>query len=360
MNISDSAPGGSSSRATSGGASAAAAATGSGPGAAAATGFGPGAAAVTGSGPGAAAAVTGEAGPAPAADGCGTLTVAAVPIGRPGDASPLLAQALAQAPLVAAEDTRRLRRLAATLGVEVTGRVVSYWDAVERLRGEQLVDSLRHGQDVLLVSDAGMPAISDPGYRLVAAAAEAGARIRVLPGPSAVTAALAVSGLPSDRFCFEGFPPRKPGQRARRFAELAAESRTLVFFEAAKRIQVTLGELAAAFGPERRAVVCRELTKTHEEVRRGTLGELADWAAGGTLGEITLVVEGDHGEPRLTPADAAAEVARRVADGRPRNEAIAAVARESGLRRRDVYDAVVAARRAGPAGPSAQVRVPPA
>ncbi len=352
MNISDSAPGGSSARPTSGGASAAAAATGSGPRAAAA---------LTRSGPGATAAVTGEAGPAsPAADGCGTLTVAAVPIGRPGDASPLLAQALAEAPLVAAEDTRRLRRLAATLGVEVTGRVVSYWDAVERLRGEQLVDSLRHGHDVLLVSDAGMPAISDPGYRLVAAAAEAGARIRVLPGPSAVTAALAVSGLPSDRFCFEGFPPRKPGQRARRFAELAAEPRTLVFFEAAKRIQVTLGELAAAFGPERRAVVCRELTKTHEEVRRGTLGELADWAAGGTLGEITLVVEGDHGEPRLTPADAAAEVARLAADGRPRNEAIAAVARESGLRRRDVYDAVVASRRAGPAGPSAQARVPPA
>jgi len=282
-----------------------------------------------------------------AADGYGTLTVAAVPIGRPGDASPLLAQALAEAPLVAAEDTRRLRRLAATLGVEVTGRVISYWDGVEQRRGEQLLDSLRHGQDVLLVSDAGMPAISDPGYRLVAAAAGAGAQVRVLPGPSAVTAALAVSGLPTDRFCFEGFPPRKPGERGRRFAELAAEPRTLVFFESAKRIQVTLGELAAAFGPERRAVVCRELTKTHEEIRRGTLAGLADWAAGGTLGEITLVVEGDQGGPGLTPAEAAAEVGRRAAGGQPRNEAVAAVARESGLRRREVYDAVVAARRAG-------------
>ena len=181
--------------------------------------------------------------------GYGTLTVAAVPIGRPGDASPLLAEALAGAPLVAAEDTRRLRRLAASLGVEVTGRIISYWNAVERQRSDQLLELLAAGQDVLLVSDAGMPTISDPGYRLVTAAAEAGAPIRVLPGPSAVTAALAVSGLPTDRFCFEGFPPAKAGERARRFAALATEPRTMVFFEAAKRIQDTLGELAAAFGP---------------------------------------------------------------------------------------------------------------
>jgi 16S rRNA (cytidine1402-2'-O)-methyltransferase len=289
-----------------------------------------------------------------AAEGFGTLTVAAVPIGRPGDASPLLTQALAEAALVAAEDTRRRKRLAATLGVKVTGRVISYWDAVEQERGEQLLGSLRQGQDVLLVSDAGMPAISDPGYRLVAAAAEAGARVRVLPGPSAVTAALAVSGLPSDRFCFEGFPPRKAGERSRRFAELAAERRTLVFFEAAKRTGVTLNELAAAFGAGRRAVVCRELTKTHEEIRRGTLSELAAWAGDGLLGEVTLVVQGDPGGPRLTLAEAVAEVARRAAGGQPRTEAIAAVARESGLHRRDVYDAVVAARRGGSGGPDAQ------
>jgi 16S rRNA (cytidine1402-2'-O)-methyltransferase len=289
-----------------------------------------------------------------AADGFGTLTVAAVPIGRPGDASPLLAQALAEAPLVAAEDTRRLKRLASTLGVEVTGRVVSYWDAVERSRGGRLLDSLRQGQDVLLVSDAGMPTISDPGYRLVAAAAEAGAPVRVLPGPSAVTAALAVSGLPTDRFCFEGFPPRKRGDRARRFAELSAEPRTMVFFEAGNRAGTTLGELAGAFGPGRRAVVCRELTKTHEEIRRGTLGDLAGWAEGGLLGEVTLVVAGDPGGPRLSPAEAVAEVARRAADGQPRSEAIAGVARESGLRRRELYDAVVAARKPGPGGPDAQ------
>jgi 16S rRNA (cytidine1402-2'-O)-methyltransferase len=169
-----------------------------------------------------------------------------------------------------------------------------------------------------------------------------------------VTAALAVSGLPTDRFCFEGFPPAKAGERARRFAELAAEPRTLVFFEAAKRIQATLDELAAAFGPGRRAVVCRELTKTHEEVRRGTLSELAQWAADGTLGEITLVVGGHQGGPRITPAEAAAEVGRRAGAGQPRNEVIAAVAREYGLRRRQVYDAVLAARRAGPGEPDRQ------
>jgi 16S rRNA (cytidine1402-2'-O)-methyltransferase len=294
------------------------------------------------------------AGPPAAADGFGTLTVAAVPIGRTGDASPLLAQALAGAPLVAAEDTRRLKRLASALGVEVTGRVISYWDAVERSRGDRLLDALRQGQDVLLVSDAGMPTISDPGYRLVAAAAEAGVPVRVLPGPSAVTAALAVSGLPTDRFCFEGFPPRKRGDRVRRFAELSAEPRTLVFFEAGNRAGATLGELAGAFGPGRRAVVCRELTKTHEEIRRGTLADLAGWAEGGLLGEVTLVVAGDPGGPRLTLAEAVAEVARRAAGGQARSEATAAVARESGLRRGELYDAVVAARKPGPGGPDTQ------
>jgi 16S rRNA (cytidine1402-2'-O)-methyltransferase len=281
---------------------------------------------------------------------CGTLTVAATPIGRPGDASPLLAEALGRAPIVAAEDTRRVRRLAAALGVDLAGKVVSYYDAVERSREAGLLASLRGGQDVLLVTDAGMPAISDPGYRLVAAAAAVGARVTALPGPSAVTAALAVSGLPSDRFCFEGFPPRKAGERARRLAELATERRTLVFFESPRRVAATLGELAAAFGADRRAVVCRELTKTHEEIARGTLGELADWAAAGVLGEITLVIDGARavagGAPGRTPAeaaaDAAAEVARREADGVARKAAIAAVATEHGLRKRIVYDAVVA------------------
>ncbi len=228
----------------------------------------------------------------------GTLTVAAVPIGRPGDASPLLAHALATAPVIAAEDTRRLRKLAAALAVEPAGKVISYYEAVEQRRDPQLVEILLGGQDVLLVTDAGMPVISDPGYRLVAAAAAAGAQVTVLPGPSAVIAALAVSGLPTDRFCFEGFPPRKQGERARRLAELASEPRTMVFFESPRRLAATLADLSQAFGPDRRAVVGRELTKTHEEVRRGTLAELAGWAADGVLGEITLVVHG------ATPAGA--------------------------------------------------------
>ena len=285
------------------------------------------------------------------------LIVAATPIGRPQDASPRLAQALAGAAVVAAEDTRRARRLAAALGVEPAGRIVSYYDAVEQSRVPGLLAVLRGGDDVLLITDAGMPGVSDPGYRLVAAAAAAGVRVTVLPGPSAVTAALAVSGLPSDRFCFEGFPPRRAGDRARRFAELAAERRTLVFFESPRRLAATLAELAAAFGQDRQGVVCRELTKTHEETRRGTLGELADWAAGGTLGEVTLVIAGapagtgagpGHGGAagEVSPdaaAGLAAEVAAREAAGTPRKQAIAAVAREHGPPKRAAYDAVLAA-----------------
>lgn len=288
------------------------------------------------------------AGPAPGGP-AGTLTLAAAPIGQPGDASPRLAAALRTAPVVAAEDTRRLRRLAASLEVALAGRVVSYYEDVERARAATLLDELLAGRDVLLVTDAGMPGVSDPGYRLVAAAAAAGIRVTVLPGPSAVTAALAVSGLPSDRFCFEGFPPRRPGERGRRFAELAAERRTLIFFESPRRLGGTLAALAGAFGGARRAVVCRELTKTHEEVRRGTLAELASWAAAGSLGEITVVVEGARAA--AGPGDAgaaAAEVELRVAAGAQRNAAIAAVAKEQGLAKRELYDAVVRHRAAAP------------
>ena len=274
-----------------------------------------------------------------------TLMIAAVPIGRPDDASPRLAAALAGARIIAAEDTRRVRRLAAALGVQLTARVVSYYEEVEARRAVGLLAELQAGNDVLLVTDAGMPGVSDPGYRLVAAAAAGGIRVSVLPGPSAVTAALAVSGLPCDRFCFEGFPPRRAGERARRLAELAAEPRTIIFFESPRRLAVTLAGLAEAFGADRRAAVCRELTKTHEEVRRGTLAELADWASAGTLGEITLVVQGAAaGRVTGTAQDAAAEVAARQESGLPRNAVITAVARERGLPRRDVYDAVVRAR----------------
>jgi 16S rRNA (cytidine1402-2'-O)-methyltransferase len=241
----------------------------------------------------------------------GVLTLAAVPIGRAEDASWRLAAELAQATLIAAEDTRRVRWLASSLNIELKARVVSYYDAVEARRTAELLGELKAGRDILLVTDAGTPGISDPGYRLVAAAAAAGLRVTALPGPSAVTTALAVSGLPTDRFSFEGFPPRGKGERARRFAELADDRRTQVYFESGRRLATTLAELAASHGEDRPAVVCRELTKTHEEIKRGTLSELAAWAAlvsgadprepkkkkGGTAsgavrGEITLVVAG--------------------------------------------------------------------
>lgn len=276
----------------------------------------------------------------------GTLTVAAVPIGQPADASARLAPALQAAGLIAAEDTRRLRRLASALGVRLTGRVVSYYDDVEARRVPALLAELTAGHDVLLVTDAGMPGVSDPGYRLIAAAAAAGIRVTVLPGPSAVTTALVVSGLPSDRFVFEGFPPRRAGERARRFAELAAERRTLVFFESPRRLAATLAELAAAFGDGRRAAVCRELTKTYEEVIRGTLAELAELLRDGVLGEVTLVIEGRHAQAGQRNVDQAAElVAGREQAGEARKEAIAAVASELGVPKREVYAAVVAARR---------------
>jgi 16S rRNA (cytidine1402-2'-O)-methyltransferase len=275
----------------------------------------------------------------------GILTIAAAPIGQPADASARLAAALEAAGLIAAEDTRRVRRLADALGVRLTGRVVSYYDDVEDRRAPGLLAELAAGQDVLLITDAGMPGVSDPGYRLVAAAAQAGIRVTVLPGPSAVTTALVISGLPSDRFTFEGFPPRKAGERARRFAELAAEPRTMVFFESPRRIGATLADLAAAFGADRRAAVCRELTKTHEEVLRGSLGELAGLLAEGVLGEVTLVVAGapQRAEP-VAAADAVAEVLARVQGGASRRDAVTAVAAELGLRRRDLYAAVVSDR----------------
>ena len=278
----------------------------------------------------------------------GVLVVAGTPIGDVDDAPPALGRELAAADVVAAEDTRRVRRLAGALGVRIGGRVVSYFDGNEAARTPYLVEALRSGERVLLVSDAGMPSVSDPGYRLVEAAVAAGVRVTVVPGPSAALAALAVSGLPADRFCFEGFLPRRAGERNRRLTALAAEQRTLVFFESRHRIAATLAAMRDALGEQRRAAVCRELTKTHEEIRRGSLGELASWAAGGdVLGEITLVVAGAaDAVPAATAADAAAMVAEREAVGADRKEAIAAVAREVGLPKRVVY-AAVAARRGG-------------
>ncbi len=274
----------------------------------------------------------------------GRLILAATPLGDPGDASARLRSALAEAPVVAAEDTRRIRRLAAELEVAISGRVLSYFEGNELSRTPELLVLLAEGLDVLLVTDAGMPSVSDPGYRLVRAAVDAGIRVSCLPGPSAVTTALALSGLPADRFCFEGFLSRKPGPRRRALAGLVAERRTMVFFEAPHRIAAMLAAAAEVFGPDRPAAVCRELTKTYEEVRRGPLGELRLWAEAGVRGEITVVVQGAGPPAAAAPAELAAAVASRETAGQPRKAAIAEVAVTHGVPKREVFDAVVSQR----------------
>ncbi|MEV7222612.1 16S rRNA (cytidine(1402)-2'-O)-methyltransferase [Streptomyces sp. NPDC093681] len=278
----------------------------------------------------------------------GTLVLAGTPIGDVQDAPPRLAAELAGADVVAAEDTRRLRRLTQALGVAPAGRVVSYFEGNESARTPELVEELAGGARVLLVTDAGMPSVSDPGYRLVAAAVERGVRVTAVPGPSAVLTALALSGLPVDRFCFEGFLPRKAGERLTRLREVAEERRTLVYFEAPHRLDDTLAAMAEVFGADRRAAVCRELTKTYEEVRRGGLGELAEWAGEGVRGEITLVVEGapDKGAAEVDAGELVRRVRVREEAGERRKEAIAAVAAQAGVPKREVFDAVVAAKNA--------------
>lgn len=267
-------------------------------------------------------------------------------MGNIRDASPRLLEALQTADVVAAEDTRRLRALAFALQVKVTGKVVSFYDAVETARLPGLIAALHEGKTVLLVTDAGMPSVSDPGYRLVAACVEEGISLTCLPGPSAVTTALAVSGLPSDRFCFDGFPPRKSGERQRWYARLAEEPRTAVFFESPHRLGASLADAAAVLGADRQAAVCRDLTKIYEEVKRGGLGELAEWAAEGVRGEVTVVLTG--AEPReLTENDLdalVAKVQRRVAAGDRLKNAAAEVAAGTGFSSKTLYDAVLATR----------------
>jgi 16S rRNA (cytidine1402-2'-O)-methyltransferase len=272
-----------------------------------------------------------------------TLILLGAPLGNVGDASTRLREVLTTADIVAAEDTRRLARLARDLEITVAGRIVSYFEGNEVRRTPELVEALTAGSTVALITDGGMPSVSDPGFRLVRAALDAGVPVTAAPGPSAVTTALALSGLPSDRFCFEGFPPRKPGERRSLFGRLAGEPRTLVFFEAPHRVAGTLADLAAAFGPDRPAALCRELTKVYEEVRRAPLGSLAASAVEDPpRGEITLVVAGAPVTPAEAPtaADLVAEVAAREATGVRRKEAIAAVAAEYGLPKREVYNAV--------------------
>ncbi|MFI5889449.1 16S rRNA (cytidine(1402)-2'-O)-methyltransferase [Actinoplanes sp. NPDC051513] len=276
-------------------------------------------------------------------NGPGRVVLAGAPLGNIGDASARLREVLASADVVAAEDTRRLARLARDLGVTVTGRVVSYFEGNDERRTPELVEALERGATVAVVTDGGMPSVSDPGYRLVRAALDAGFPVTAAPGPSAVTTALALSGLPSDRFVFEGFLPRSGSHRRSRLRELAAEPRTLVFFEAPHRIAAALADLVPAFGDDRPAAVCRELTKTYEEIRRGTLAELARWAAEGEpRGEITLVVAGAPAGPPPRPSDEELReaVAEREAAGASRRDAIQAVAGDFGLKKREVYSLV--------------------
>ena len=274
----------------------------------------------------------------------GRLLIGATPLGQPSDASTRLVRALGSADVIAAEDTRRVRVLAQALEVRLAGRVVSVFDQNEASRVPALLDDIRAGATVLLVSDAGMPMISDPGYRLVTACVEAQLPVQCLPGPSAVTTALAVAGLPADRFCFEGFAPRKQSARKTWLAGLAAEQRTCVFFESPRRLSDCLRDAVDVLGPDRRAAVCRELTKTHEEVVRGTLAELADWAADGVLGEISVVLAGVI--PSADPESLVEEVNRLVGAGMRVKDACAQVveATAGAPSKRELYDAVLRSR----------------
>jgi 16S rRNA (cytidine1402-2'-O)-methyltransferase len=274
----------------------------------------------------------------------GRLLLGATPLGQPSDASARLVAALGSADVVAAEDTRRVRVLATSLGVRISGKVVSLFDQNEATRVPALVADLKSGATVLAVTDAGMPVISDPGYRLVTACIDEGVPVTCLPGPSAVTTALAMSGLPSERFCFEGFAPRKRAARRAWLATLADEQRTCVFFESPRRLAACLTDAVTELGPSRRAVVCRELTKVHEEVVRGSLAELADWAAQGVLGEITVVLAG--GEPRAELPVLVAEVGALVDTGMRVKDACAEVvgAHPGAPSRRELYDAVLRSR----------------
>ena len=271
------------------------------------------------------------------------LILAATPLGNPGDASPRLRAAIESASIIAAEDSRRFHRLCSDIEVTFSARVLSFFEGNEEDRTRELLGELQSGASVLVVSDAGMPTISDPGFRLMRDAIQCGIKVQVIPGPSAVTMAVALSGLPTDRFTFEGFPPRASGARLASFEKLRHEERTMVFFEAPHRIGDSLGDAVAVFGAQRRAAICREMTKRYEETIRGTLAELSSWAdSNEVLGEITLVVEGASTDSASMSAD---EMVARVREfegaGMDRKAAIASVAQEFGIAKRLVYAAVV-------------------
>lgn len=269
--------------------------------------------------------------------------LAGTPIGDAQDASPALVRALGEADVIAAEDTRLLHTLLLRLGISTEAQVVSFFEGNEASRVPGLVAEMADGKVVLVATDAGMPSVSDPGYRLVTAAIEASIPVTAVPGPSAVLTALAISGLPVDRFCFEGFLPRKPGERRRRMAGLAAEQRTMVFFEAPHRLADFLADASAAFGADRPGAICRELTKPYEEVIRGPLPELAGWAKESARGEITIVIQG---APEIATSwdDALGQVDILMAGGTKLSAAVAEVAQVTGLRRRELYSRALAAR----------------
>lgn len=274
------------------------------------------------------------------------LVLAATPIGDDDDASPALLKALRGADAIVAEDTRRAQRLFARLELDLDTPLVSCFEGNERERIPELLDRLNDGQTLVLITDAGMPVVSDPGYRLVNAAIAQDIRVTAIPGPSAVLTALAVSGLPSDRFCFEGFLPRKHGERVRRLQELADEQRTIICFEAVHRLTDFLADMRDVFGEDRQVAVCRELTKTYEEVKRGMLGELVEWARGDVRGEITIVV---HGAPEKKPDlnIALEQVAELVDAGQKLSAAVSAIAESAGVRRKNLYEAALQARKEG-------------
>jgi 16S rRNA (cytidine1402-2'-O)-methyltransferase len=275
----------------------------------------------------------------------GRIVLAGTPIGNLKDASPRLLEILESADVIAAEDTRTFQKLQRALGLTITARVLAHHEHNETASAAGLVDLAAAGQEVVIVTDAGMPAVSDPGYRVVHRAAEMGVTVTAVPGPSAVLTAVAVSGIPSDRFTFEGFLPRKTGERRALLAELSGERRTMVFFEAPHRLDDMLEDLALTFGPNRRAAVCRELTKMYEEVLRGPLSDLAEWASEDKVrGEIVVVVAGAEEADAQITGDLLTDVENLVAAGHRLKDACAVVAERHRLPKREVYEAVLASR----------------